>query len=130
MAALISIAEARERVLAAVRPLPAEEVPLDAALGRVLAEDARSQENLPPFDSSAMDGYAVVSGPARELPVVGESRAGRPASRALQAGGALRISTRAAGPGGAGAGVPVGRGEGVGAGGGDGGPGARGGGPG
>jgi molybdopterin molybdotransferase len=107
MADLISIAEARERVLAAVRPLPAEDVPLDAALGRVLAEEVRSEENLPPFDSSAMDGYAVVAGPARELPVVGESRAGRPASRALQAGGAMRISTGAAVPNGADAVVPV-----------------------
>jgi molybdopterin molybdotransferase len=107
MADLISIAEARERVLAAVRPLPAEDVPLESALGRVLAEDARSEGALPPFDSSAMDGYAVVAGPARELPVVGESRAGSPASRALQAGGAMRISTGAAVPRGADAVVPV-----------------------
>src|SRR3954469_23681803 len=124
MADLISIAEARERVLAAVRPLPAEDVPLDAALGRVLAEEVRSEENLPPFDSSAMDGYAVVAGPTRELPVVGESRAGRPASRALQAGGAMRISTGAAVPRGADAVVPVERAEVFGADGDDGGPGA------
>jgi molybdopterin molybdotransferase len=123
MADLISIAEAREHVLAAVRPLHAEDVPLDAALGRVLAEDVSSEEDLPPFDSSAMDGYAVVAGPARELPVVGESRAGRPASRALQAGGAMRISTGAAVPKGADAVVPVERVE-VYGGDGDGGPGA------
>src|SRR4051794_41934250 len=98
MADLISIAEARERVLAAVRPLPAEDVPLDSALGRVLADDARSEENLPPFDSSAMDGYAVGAGPARELPVVGESRAGPPASRARQRGGPTRPPRRAAAP--------------------------------
>src|SRR3954451_10637808 len=124
MADLISIAEARERVLAAVRPLPAEDVPLDAALGRVLAEDARSEGDLPPFDSSAMDGYALIAGPARELPVVGESRAGAPASRALQAGGAMRISTGAAMPRGADAVVPVERVEVFGADGDDGGPGA------
>jgi molybdopterin molybdotransferase len=104
---VLTIAEARERVLAAVRPLPAEVVPLEEALGRVLAEEVRSDEDLPPFDSSAMDGYAVVAGPARELPVVGESRAGRPASRALQARGAMRISTGAAVPEGADAVVPV-----------------------
>ena len=107
VAELISIAEARERVLAAVQPLPAEEVPLDQALGRVLAEEVRSAEDLPPFDSSAMDGYALVAGPAGELPVVGESRAGRPADRPLSAGEAMRISTGAAMPVGADAVVPV-----------------------
>jgi molybdopterin molybdotransferase len=107
MAELISIAEARERVLAAVRPLPAEDVALDEALGRVLATEARSQDDLPPFDSSAMDGYAVVAGPAAELPVVGESRAGSPAERPLAPGEAMRISTGAAVPEGADAVVPV-----------------------
>jgi molybdopterin molybdotransferase len=107
MADLISIAEARERVLAAATPLPPEEVPLDAALGRVLATDALSEGDLPPFASSAMDGYAVVAGPAAELPVVGESRAGSPAAQALRAGEAMRISTGAALPDGADAVVPV-----------------------
>jgi molybdopterin molybdotransferase len=107
MADLISIAEARKRVLAAVRPLPSEDVSLEAALGRVLAEEARSDGDLPPFDSSAMDGYAVVAGPGGELPVVGESRAGRPAERPLSAGEAMRISTGAAVPAGADAVVPI-----------------------
>jgi molybdopterin molybdotransferase len=107
MADLISIAEARERVLAAVRPLPAEDVAIDAALGRVLAAEVCSAGDVPPFDSSAMDGYAVVAGRAGELPVVGESRAGRPAERALQPGEAMRISTGAAVPEGATAVVPV-----------------------
>ena len=104
---LISIAEARERVLAEVRPLPAEEVALAAALGRVLAEEARSADDLPPFDSSAMDGYAVLAGPAAELAIVGESRAGHPTERALAAGEAIRISTGAAVPPGAEAVVPI-----------------------
>jgi molybdopterin molybdotransferase len=107
MADLISIAEARERVLAATRPLPAEDVPLADALGRVLAEDARADGDLPPFDSSAMDGYALVAGGAADLPVVGESRAGRPSERALSRGEAMRISTGAAVPEGADAVVPV-----------------------
>jgi molybdopterin molybdotransferase len=107
MADLISIAEARERVLDAVRPLPAEDVPIDAALGRVLAGEVRSAGDVPPFDSSAMDGYAVVAGAAGELPVVGESRAGLPAERALEPGEAMRISTGAAVPEGATAVVPV-----------------------
>src|SRR5437588_876112 len=106
-AELISLAEAREQVLAAVRPLAPEEVPLSETLGRVLAEDAASPHDLPPFDASAMDGYAVVAGPAAELPVVGESRAGRPAARALEPGEAIAISTGAAVPAGADAVVPV-----------------------
>src|SRR3954469_3236923 len=104
---LISIAEARERVLAATSPLPAEDVPLERALGRVLAEDARAEGDLPPFNSSAMDGYALVAGPASELPVVGESRAGTPATSPLEPGQASHISTGAALPEGADAVVPV-----------------------
>jgi len=82
-------------------------VALEHALGRVLAEDAVSAGKIPPFDSSAMDGYAVVSGPAAELPVVDESRAGHPATRALRPGEAMGISTGAQVPEGADAVVPV-----------------------
>jgi molybdopterin molybdotransferase len=105
--ALIDIATARERVLAAVAPLSTESVELAAALGRVLAEDLASSHDLPPFDSSAMDGYAVVAGPAAELAVVGESRAGHPAGRTLASGEAIAISTGAQIPDGADAVVPV-----------------------
>src|SRR5919107_4346992 len=104
MADLIAIAHARARVLKAVRPLPAEAVPLAEALGRVLAEDVESAISVPPFDSSAMDGYAVIAGDAAELEVVGEARAGHPAGVALGPGTAVAISTRAAGAGGATAG--------------------------
>src|SRR5256714_9205413 len=106
-AELISLAEARERVLAAVRPLAPEEVLLPEALGRVLAEDVASPHDLPPFDASAMDGFAVIAGPAAQLRVVDESRAGSPAGRALGAGEAIRISTGAELPRGADAVVPV-----------------------
>jgi molybdopterin molybdotransferase len=98
---LIDIAEARRRVLAAANPLPAEEVPLDRGLGRVLAEDVTASHDVPPFDSSAMDGYAVVAGAGGELPVVDESRAGQPAGRRLERGEAIRISTGAVVPDGA-----------------------------
>jgi molybdopterin molybdotransferase len=108
---LISIDEARARVLDAVRPLAAEDVPLAEALGRVLAEDVESPIDVPPFDSSAMDGYAVVAGAEAELEVVGESRAGRPAEAALEPGKAIRISTGGALPEGATAVVPVERTE-------------------
>ncbi len=56
---MLDVEEALEAVLAAARPLPAERVGLEQAVGRVLAEDARSAVDLPPFDRSAMDGYAV-----------------------------------------------------------------------
>ena len=104
---LIDIASARELVLAAVRPLGSERVPMGDALGRVLAEDLSAEEDVPPFDSSAMDGYAVIAGPAGELDVVDESRAGHPAQRALAGGQAIAISTGALIPDGADAVVPV-----------------------
>jgi molybdopterin molybdotransferase len=99
---MLSIDQARAAVLAEVRPLPAEEVALADALGRVLAEDVTAAVDLPPFVNSAMDGFAVRSGPSgRRLTVVGESRAGAPADRALGDGEAIRISTGAMLPEGA-----------------------------
>jgi molybdopterin molybdotransferase len=99
---LLSIAEARERVLAAVTRLEAEELPVERALGRVLAEDLIAASDVPGFASSAMDGFAVRSGPAgRELRVAGEARAGHPAQVGVSDGEAIRISTGAAMPGGA-----------------------------
>ena len=95
---LIDIAAAREIVLSAVRPLPPERVGLADALGRVLAEDVESTEDMPPFDSSALDGYVVGDTSGGDLPVVGESRAGAPATERLGAGQAMRISTGAAVP--------------------------------
>jgi molybdopterin molybdotransferase len=98
----LSIDEARARVLAAVRPLPPEDVALRDVLGRVLAEDVVAQRDVPSFANSAMDGFAVRSGPAgRALRIVGESRAGAPAGLAVGDGEAVRISTGAALPDGA-----------------------------
>src|SRR5919107_5642193 len=111
MADLIAIAHARARVLKAVRPLPAEAVPLAEALGRVLAEDVESAISVPPFDSSAMDGFAVIAGEAAELEVIGEARAGHPARVPVGPGTAIAISTGAAVPEGATAVVPVERTE-------------------
>jgi molybdopterin molybdotransferase len=108
---LISIDQARERVLEAVRPLAAEEVRLAEALGRVLAEDVESPIDVPPFDGSAMDGYAVIAGPGAELEVVGESRAGHPAAARVAPGTAIRISTGAPMPAEATAVVPLERAE-------------------
>jgi molybdopterin molybdotransferase len=107
MAQLIAIEEARERILAAVSPLPAEPVPLASAFGRVLAEQLVAGLDLPPFRNSAMDGYALAAGAGGELRVVGESRAGGPFEGVLEAGAAVQISTGAALPDGADAVVPV-----------------------
>jgi molybdopterin molybdotransferase len=103
---LISVDDARARVLASARVLPAEDVRASDALGRVLAEDVVSDLELPPFDSSAMDGYAIAGG-GPELVVVGESRAGLPFEGRLQVGDAVRISTGAVLPEGADAVVPI-----------------------
>ena len=106
---LISIDEARARVLAAVRPVPTERTP--PTLGRVLAESAVAQEDLPPFDASAMDGFAVPAAEPGTLRIDGESRAGAPASSPLAPGTACRISTGAVVPDGTHAVVPVERTE-------------------
>ncbi len=107
MADLISIDEARRRVLAEVRPLEAEAVPLEEALGRVLGADVASRVDVPPFDTSAMDGFAVASVEAGHLEVVGESRAGHPCPVAVREGTAVAVSTGAAIPEGTVAVVPV-----------------------
>ena len=105
--ALITIAEARQRVLSAAAPLGTERVAIDEARNRVLAADLRAAGDVPPFPCSAMDGYAVVHGDAgRTLTVVGESRAGTPSATALGIGSAIRISTGGAIPDGATAVIP------------------------
>ncbi len=107
MAELISIDEARRRVTQAVRVLDTEDVALADALERVLAHDVESPTNVPPFDNSAVDGFAVEAGPPAELQLIGESRAGHPSGRNLRPGAAVRISTGAEIPVGATAVVPV-----------------------
>ena len=94
-------------MLGAITPLGTESVDLDDALGRVLAQDVTAAGDVPPFPSSAMDGYAVIAGGAgRTLEVVGESRAGSPSGHRLTEGEAIRISTGAAVPPGATAVIP------------------------
>jgi|SRR5215211_1930792 len=106
MPGLIEITDARRLVADRVDALEAEPVELRRALWRVLAEDVTSPEDVPGFDSSAMDGYAVraadTAGASAEHPVrlrvVGESRAGHPAARAPARGEAIAISTGAVVP--------------------------------
>lgn len=99
---LLEVSDARARILATVSQVPAEEAPLCAALGRVLAADIRAGRAQPPFDASAMDGWAVRAAdtPGR-LKIVGESAAGHGYAGALAAGEAVRIFTGAAVPWGA-----------------------------
>jgi molybdopterin molybdotransferase len=108
VAALLSLEEAQRRILERVVRLPDERVALDDVAGRVTAADVESRVDLPPFDSSAMDGFALRSAdtPGR-LPVAERIAAGRPASRALAAGEAMGIATGAAIPDGADAVIPI-----------------------
>src|SRR3990170_2820988 len=108
MAEPISISEALARVLAHTDPLPAEPVAALEAAGRVLAEPARALVDLPPFPSSAMDGFAVraVDTPGT-LPVGHRTAPGRPAGRALGPGEAMAIATGGVVPDGADAVVPI-----------------------
>jgi molybdopterin molybdotransferase len=105
---LLTMQQAQARVLEHVQALPAESVAVGAAAGRVTAEPARAVVDLPPFASSAMDGYAVraVDLPGR-LQVVGHIAAGRPAERPLAAGQAMAISTGGVVPEGADAVIPI-----------------------
>jgi molybdopterin molybdotransferase len=105
----LGVDEARDRILAAVAPLPAVDLPLDAALGLTLAADVVSGWTLPPFDNSAMDGFALRAGdtfgasPDRPavLRVIGSVAAGSVAASAVGPGEAIRIMTGAPVPTGA-----------------------------
>ena len=111
MARLLPIAEAQRLVLERAQPLETETVPVEEARERVLAEPAVARVDLPPFRSSAMDGFAVRSDDAEAapvtLPVVARVAAGRPAPRPLAAGEAMAISTGGVVPDGADAVVPL-----------------------
>ena len=105
---LLTFEQAQALVLARTHPLPAEPVALADAAGRVTAAPAASAVDLPPFASSAMDGFAVrAADTPGSLPVVERIAAGRPATRALAAGEAMEISTGGVVPDGADAVVPV-----------------------
>jgi molybdopterin molybdotransferase len=106
--ALLTLEQAQALVLARAQPRLAEPVAVRDAAGRVTAEAARAAIDLPPFPSSAMDGFAVRAAdvPGR-LPVVERIAAGRPATRALAPGEAMAISTGGVVPDGADAVIPI-----------------------
>lgn len=95
----IPLEDAQRKLLALVRPLDTETVPVPDAAGRYLAHDLIAERTQPAADLSAMDGFAVGGpGPWR---IVGESRAGHPHRSAVTAGEAVSISTGALVPEGA-----------------------------
>lgn len=106
----LSVHEAQQTILDRIRTLGAERVPLLAARGRVAAEDVAAGLDLPPWDNSAMDGYAVRAAdvaPGAALPVALDLPAGAASGQRLPEGSAARIMTGAPLPLGADAVVPV-----------------------
>lgn len=95
--ALMSVTEALQRVLADARPLPAEILPLNEALGCVLTKDVIALRTQPPTAVSAMDGYAVRACDVAQAPitlkVIGEVAAGHPFEGQVESGQAARIFT-------------------------------------
>ncbi len=102
---MISVDDALDRILTTITALPPETVSLTQGAGRVLAADVVAQRNQPPFDASAMDGYAVRAKDASKVPAilkqVGESAAGSNFDGKVDKGQTVRIFTGAAVPEGA-----------------------------
>lgn len=100
--------EAQAAILARCSPLDTETVPLEAAAGRVLAQAALAAVDLPPFPSSAMDGFAIRSADVPgTLVIAGRIAAGSPTDRSLASGEAMEISTGGVVPEGADAVAPI-----------------------
>ena len=101
----LSVSDAQSLVLRHADRRHIEMLPLERALGRVLAQDIHANRDLPPYDVSAMDGYAVRSidlvPPSTTLEMIGELRAGERAQQAVGAGQCVRIMTGAPLPPGA-----------------------------
>lgn len=102
---MIPVAQAIQTMLDRVRRLEAVTVPLHGAVGMVLAEDVASDVDMPPFDKSAMDGFAVIATDLAEAPralrVTQDVPAGAVPTRAVQSGECARIMTGAPVPEGA-----------------------------
>jgi len=108
VAELVTMEEAQRLIIERARPLPAETVRLEQAAGRVLALPARASVDLPPFASSAMDGFALRAADSPgTLPVAARIAAGVPAPRALRPGEAMAIATGGVVPDGADAVIPI-----------------------
>lgn len=103
--ALLPVEDAIARIMDGVVPMPAERIALDDALDRVLAEDIAATRTQPPWDTSAMDGYAVRAADVAAVPVhlrvIGAAPAGHPFAGKVGPGEAVRIFTGAPLPDGA-----------------------------
>lgn len=103
--ALLPVEQALAQIIAGVRPLATEAVPLGKALGRVLARDLKARRDQPPFAASAMDGYAVRHADIVQVPatlrIIGMSAAGHGFRGQVAQGEAIRIFTGAPLPKGA-----------------------------
>jgi molybdopterin molybdotransferase len=112
---MIAFNEALDRILSYIQPLGSEKVSLLEALGRIMAEDIFTHRDIPPFDNSGMDGYAVKYADIRNasksrpilLKVAGELPAGSVSTRRLRKGQAIRIMTGASIPKGVDTVIPV-----------------------
>ncbi len=102
---MLTVEEALERILSAAAPLPAEETPIAEALGRAITHDAIARRDVPPWDNSAMDGYAVRSADVSSVPVrlrvIETTYAGQVPSRSIGPGECSQITTGAPLPAGA-----------------------------
>jgi molybdopterin molybdotransferase len=98
---MISVDEARERIVAAFHPLESERVALKDAAGRTLAADAFAKNDQPPFSVSVMDGYSIRNADSGPRHVIGSAPAGHPFSGTLGPGEALRLFTGSVVPEGA-----------------------------
>ena len=108
MPSLLTVEEAQARILQRTVALPVERVPVPESAGRVLREQAVARVDLPPFPSSAMDGFALRAADAPgEIPVAYRVAAGTPPPASLPAGNACGIATGGQVPEGADAVVPV-----------------------
>ena len=98
---MINAAKALEIILEVTQPVGTEKVPLLDSPGRMLARDIISDQDLPPFNNSSMDGFAVVSSDLRDvtiehprvLKIVGESSAGKVFQGKIRPGEAVRVMT-------------------------------------
>jgi molybdopterin molybdotransferase len=105
---LVSLDEAQQLILERVVRLPDEIAPVEDAVGRVLTEAVTASVDLPPFDSSAMDGFALrAEDTPGTLPVHLRIAAGSPAKRSLEPGEAMGIATGGVVPAGADAVIPL-----------------------
>ena len=99
--ALLPVADALAHILRSAKLSGVEDVPLARAMGRVLAAPLKARRNQPPFDSSAMDGYAVIAGDGPGLKLIGVSAAGHRFKGTVKPRQAVRIFTGAPMPKGA-----------------------------